>query len=352
MTTRPDWLDPYLARLGVADPGTPSLAALTALHQAHVERIAYENIDIQLGRPQGIDPAESIRRVLAGRGGYCFNLNGAFSALLIALGYKVTRHRGGVHGEASTPQPDEYGNHMAVTVDLDGEIWMVDAGLGNAHYEPMRLVEGEHRQGPFAFRLERIESTPTDPGDAIASGAVIADAAMPDNTAASDGVTASTGTGTSAPTTSAPAERWRFVHDTALGTGSFFAMDFALTPAQWTDFSAHHAELSTAPTSPFVKSAQVFRRDKRGTDYIVGCTLHRVEGLDRHAERELATADEWFDAATDLFGLNLTRISADDRKRMWKRMRLAHTQWLATRAAPTSQTAPAGSATSLRDHIF
>src|SRR5215469_6585093 len=101
----PAWVAPYLAALGFDDPtslGAPSLDTLRALHGAHVERIAFENIDIQLGRPQGIEPAESIARILAGRGGYCFNLNGAFAELLTALGYAVTVHRGQINGSPQT----------------------------------------------------------------------------------------------------------------------------------------------------------------------------------------------------------------------------------------------------------
>jgi N-hydroxyarylamine O-acetyltransferase len=287
-TPAAEWLDPYLARLGVTDPGEPSLEALFALHRAHVERIAYENIDIQLGRPPGIDPAESIQRVLAGRGGYCFNLNGAFATLLGVLGYRVVWHRGGVHEGDPAPRPDQYGNHLAVTVELAGELWMVDVGLANAHHEPIRIAEGEHRQGPFAFGLERL--------DAVTQG-------------------------------------WRFVNDPVLGHVSFRYMDFSFAPARWTDFVSRHAELSTSPTSSFVRTAQVYRRDAGGTDYLVGCVLHRTEGTDSHTERELTSVTQWFEAATDLFGLRLDAVSADDRERLWKRMRLAHEEYLASRAA-------------------
>ena len=286
--TTPPWLTPYLARLDVSDPGRPSLEALTALQRAHVERITYENLDIQLGRPQGIEPAESIRRILAGRGGYCFNLNGAFATLLTALGYDVTWHRGEVHGGGDpAPQPEQYGNHLALTVALDGERWMVDAGLGNAHHDPIRLAVGEHPQGPFTFGLDRL----------------------------------------------AAPEGWRFIQDSTLGTGAFACMDFTLAPAQWTDFLTRHTHLSTSPDSSFVKAVQLYRRDALGVDVLLGCVLHRVDGPQAHTRRELASSGEWFAAATDLFGLDLAALPAEDRERLWARIRAVHEERL---AAPVS----------------
>ena len=46
-------------------------------------------------------------------------------------------------------------------MDLDGYLarlggeWLVDVGLGDALYEPIRLTEGALEQGPFRHRLER-----------------------------------------------------------------------------------------------------------------------------------------------------------------------------------------------------
>src|SRR2546423_13328338 len=85
------------ARPGL-DPGPPSLAALRRLHAAHVERVPYEALEIQLGRPTPLEPSASLARILRGRGGDCYHLNGAFSALLHALGYQGTRPPGGGQG--------------------------------------------------------------------------------------------------------------------------------------------------------------------------------------------------------------------------------------------------------------
>jgi len=89
----------YLDLLGIdALPGAVDADALRALQSAHVARVPYETVDIVRGRPPGIAPLASVKRVLAGRGGYCYHLNGAFSALLAWLDVDVTLHISGVQG--------------------------------------------------------------------------------------------------------------------------------------------------------------------------------------------------------------------------------------------------------------
>ncbi|MFI9063131.1 arylamine N-acetyltransferase [Streptomyces sp. NPDC053429] len=151
-----------MRRLRVTDPGTPSAENLFALHRAHVERVPFENPGIQLGRPPGIDPELSVRRLAAGAGGYCFHLNGAFSALLETLGYDVTRHYGGV-----VPDPgsrDVSGDHLTLTVRVEGAENLVDVGLGDGPHEPLPLREGTYEQGGFPYALERLEPQEAEGG--------------------------------------------------------------------------------------------------------------------------------------------------------------------------------------------
>lgn len=141
----------YLGRIGITEPGSPSVEGLFALTRAHLERIPFENTEIQLGRPPGIDPELSVRRIGAGRGGYCFHLNGAFAALLEHLGYDVTRHVGGM--SADTDSQDVSGDHLTLTVRIDGEAYFVDVGLGDGPPEPLPLREGRYERGfPYGLR--------------------------------------------------------------------------------------------------------------------------------------------------------------------------------------------------------
>ena len=106
----------YLSRLGRSDPPPPTAAALRDLHARHVERIPYETLWLHLGEQRGIDPSDSAAHVAAGRGGgYCYHLNGAFSALLTTLGYDVQWHVGGVQRRGGE-SPGADSNHLVLTV--------------------------------------------------------------------------------------------------------------------------------------------------------------------------------------------------------------------------------------------
>ncbi|MEU8820465.1 arylamine N-acetyltransferase [Actinoplanes sp. NPDC048796] len=141
----------------------PGVEELGELHRAHAERVPYENLEIWLGRPTTVDPAESVKRITRGRGGYCYHLNGAFSALLHALGYQVSRHVGGVQSLSGRAAGAD-GNHLVLTVSglpsaeaPDGR-WLVDLGMGDGLHGPLPLVEGAHRQGPFTYGLRPSEA--------------------------------------------------------------------------------------------------------------------------------------------------------------------------------------------------
>ncbi|WP_436536619.1 arylamine N-acetyltransferase family protein [Actinoplanes sp. HUAS TT8] len=283
-------IDGYLQRLGLASLAgqEPSVPGLHALHTAHAERIPYECLEIWLGRPTTIDPDESTRRILAGRGGYCYHLNGAFSALLAALGYRVTRHVGGVQGNESQPAGAN-ANHLVLTVsDLpapespDGS-WLVDLGMGDGLHAPLPLVAGDYEQGGFRYTLR---PSAAEPGG------------------------------------------WRFDHDPR---GSFLGMDFQASTAPMSAFQAQHEHLSTSPESGFVRVATAARRDATGVDLIRTLVLTRIGSDPRRTE--LTSRNDYFDAMADVFGLHFTDINATERDALWARLSAAHEQWLAQQAA-------------------
>ena len=77
----PEQTHAYLHHIGIDDPGPPSLASLDRLIDAHLRRVAFENLDVLLDRPIEIDADKVFAKVVEGsRGGYCFELNSLFAS--------------------------------------------------------------------------------------------------------------------------------------------------------------------------------------------------------------------------------------------------------------------------------
>jgi N-hydroxyarylamine O-acetyltransferase len=154
MTTMP-LLDTtaYLRRIGHDGPVEPSLESLRRLHLAHLHAVPFENLDIHLGRPIVLDEARLVDKVVRQRrGGFCYELNGAFAALLRALGFRVTLLSAGVHGKDGAFGPEF--DHLLLRVDLD-EPWLADVGFGDSFLEPLRLAESVQEQHGRAYRIDR-----------------------------------------------------------------------------------------------------------------------------------------------------------------------------------------------------
>lgn len=148
-------VDRYLARLDEHDPLPPDLDTLHRLHRAHLARIPFENLDIFLGLQIPLD-LDSLQAKLVDRqrGGYCFEHNLLFAALLDRLGYQVTRLAGRVRMGSTQILPRI---HMLLRIEVDNRPWLADVGFGGEGLlEPFPLVEGAIvRQGGWAYRLTR-----------------------------------------------------------------------------------------------------------------------------------------------------------------------------------------------------
>ena len=77
----------YLNRISYAGSMEPTAAVLCSLHRAHMLAVPFENLDIGLGRKIICDEEAILRKIVQQRrGGFCYELNGAFAALLRELG--------------------------------------------------------------------------------------------------------------------------------------------------------------------------------------------------------------------------------------------------------------------------
>ncbi|MEO3784054.1 arylamine N-acetyltransferase [Actinocorallia sp. B10E7] len=127
----------YLARIGADRPDKPDLEGLRVLQYAHLRAVPFENLSIHLDEPIVLEEAALYEKIVQRRrGGFCYELNGLFSALLRALGYEVTLLAGRVRGSDGTLGIPY--DHLTLRVDLD-EPWLADVGFGHFTDGPLRL---------------------------------------------------------------------------------------------------------------------------------------------------------------------------------------------------------------------
>lgn len=273
----------YLNRLGISDIQAPSKEYLFELHKAHVERIPWQTLDIFAGKPTSIDIQESVQLMIQHRSGYCFHLNGAFTALLRGLGYKAYWHQAGVQPLGQEPRIN--GFHLGITVSLlndqlgGEERWLVDVGLGDMPWEPIPLKFGEYLQGPFQYVLE--PSRITDRG-------------------------------------------WRLIHDPHY---SYVGVDYAPDVVNSLDmFKSNHAFYSRSPESPWMDLFIVRQRHELGMNELKGCIWRKWSGnaLDRV---EISSKSEWFEILADIFNEPLVNYSIIERDLIWDKVYRQHQNW-------------------------
>jgi N-hydroxyarylamine O-acetyltransferase len=133
-------VEAYLERIGYPGPREPSLETLRALHLAHLYAVPFENLDIHGGRPIVLDRAALFDKIVTRRrGGFCYELNGLFAALLRELGFRVTLLSAEVAHETGGYSPEF--DHLTLRVDLE-EPWLADVGFGDSFRVPQRLDGG------------------------------------------------------------------------------------------------------------------------------------------------------------------------------------------------------------------
>jgi N-hydroxyarylamine O-acetyltransferase len=133
-----DMIAAYLARIGVPRPLVLDAEALRDLHQAHLVAVPFENLSIHLGEPISLNEADLIDKIVGRRrGGFCYELNGAFACLLECLGAQVRRVSARVYGGDGTLGPPF--DHLALVVRLpDGTgPWLADVGFGSHSTYPL-----------------------------------------------------------------------------------------------------------------------------------------------------------------------------------------------------------------------
>ncbi|MFH9583860.1 arylamine N-acetyltransferase [Streptomyces luteogriseus] len=156
-------VDAYLRRLGAEHPAWPTVDALRELHLRHLRTVPFENLSIHLGEEIVLEEKRLLDKVVgARRGGFCYELNGCFGALLAALGYDVALLAGRVYGdEGRLGIPYD---HLALRVrTVDGGDWLADVGFGAHSHLPLAFGDrGEQEDPGGTFRI--VEAGPDAAG--------------------------------------------------------------------------------------------------------------------------------------------------------------------------------------------
>jgi N-hydroxyarylamine O-acetyltransferase len=149
-----DQVSAYLARIG-ASPVTPGAESLRDLHLRHLRTVPFENLDIHLDRRISLAVPDLYAKIVdRKRGGFCYELNGLFAAVLRSLGYDVTMYACRVQSPQGVgPLFDHLA--LAVTAPDSPARWLADVGFGRHSAYPLRLgVAGDQRDPNGVFRLE------------------------------------------------------------------------------------------------------------------------------------------------------------------------------------------------------
>jgi N-hydroxyarylamine O-acetyltransferase len=133
-------VDAYCERIGYDGPRQPSLETLRGLHRSHLYTVPFENLDIALGIPIVLESDHLYDKIVVRRrGGFCYEVNGLFCELLLALGFTVSMLSGCVRRDDGGFGPEF--DHMLLKVELP-EPWLADVGFGESFVDPLPLKPG------------------------------------------------------------------------------------------------------------------------------------------------------------------------------------------------------------------
>lgn len=141
----------YLARISISENVLTNLDGLNRLIYAQLTHIPFEALDVWgAGSCPSLELEDLFQKIVTDhRGGYCFELNTLFRALLNSLGfdaYQVIASLVDENGIAAPPA------HNGIICTIDHTKYFIDVGFGGpVPFSAMELEEGVHEK----FRLEK-----------------------------------------------------------------------------------------------------------------------------------------------------------------------------------------------------
>jgi N-hydroxyarylamine O-acetyltransferase len=263
-TLSPTQLAAYFDRIGYSGPQQATSETLHALHRLHPQVIPFENLDTLLGRTPRLD-LESVfaKLVSARRGGYCYEHNLLFRAVLDTLGFETTGLAARVlWNDPAGMMPR---THMMLLVETPDNTWLADVGFGS-----MTL------SAPLLFDTGREQATPHEPFrlDLIERGDFLLQVKLGDT--------------------------WRPIYR------------FDLEPQFPADYAMANHYVSTYPESIFVDHLIVARVMPGQRQTLFDTTL--TQRGDTESKRELTNAEGLRGVLQDTFGLVLADSDSDTRR--------------------------------------
>ena len=138
--------DQYLAHLNIREMPSPDYHGLAQLQRAHLLKVPFENLSIPYGQPIDLSLESLFRKVVHdGRGGFCYELNFLYQALLERLGFETQL----ISGRVYSSEKEQYGpefDHMTVMVNLPEGRYLSDVGFGEFSFDPVPFELDQHHE--------------------------------------------------------------------------------------------------------------------------------------------------------------------------------------------------------------
>lgn len=120
--------------------------------------IPFENLDVMNKKHIHLVFEELFEKIiLNNRGGFCFELNGLFYNLLNSLGFSVYMIEAAVY----IPSLSEFrymGEHMALIVTIENELFLVDVGFGDSFRNPISLKKRNESDISGKYRITKYDT--------------------------------------------------------------------------------------------------------------------------------------------------------------------------------------------------
>ncbi len=253
----PAFLTRYFDRIGYHGLAEPTLDVLQRLHLLHPQSIPFENIAPYTGQGVQLDlDAISEKLIARRRGGYCFEHNTLFLAVLRKIGFHVTPLIARVRWQV--PTEVETGlTHMLLRVELEGRSWFVDVAFGSTT-----------QTAPLEFLLDIPQATPHGVFRIVQAGDEL-------------GLEFQTLTG------------WQTVYL------------YTLSPTADIDFEIGNWYTSTHPKSVFLNNLLVSRTQPNARELMVNDTYTHRDNEGEHQKHRYTDAGDWADCLHKRFDLYL-----------------------------------------------